>query len=50
MYNKIEGGLVDLNAPTRAFPKFAYDQREARRQQCSSDWALSGVIRAMPLL
>jgi hypothetical protein len=31
MYNA-EGDRVNRNAPTRAFLKFAYDQRKARRQ------------------
>jgi hypothetical protein len=31
MYNA-EGDRVNCNVPTRAFPKFAYDQRKARWQ------------------
>jgi len=29
---KAEDDRVNCNTPTRAFPKFAYDQRKARRQ------------------
>jgi hypothetical protein len=31
MYNA-EGDRVNCNTPIRAFPKFAYDQRKARRR------------------
>ena len=29
---RTKGDLVDRNVPTRASPKFAYDQRKAERQ------------------
>lgn len=46
---KAEGDRVNCNAPTRAFPKFAYDQRKARRRQGSSGCALSRVVWEMAL-